>query len=152
MKPVTVAECDPELEAALIELRFVVPQYRALRQKFLRAHADLERYRELAAIKYELADVAAVIRSHADRTKLSFESLVAIVEAAAPLTGQVRGKRKSPAMNALLANVATAETYAAKADEEAREELALASYAARESARRLARLGQGREYLEASLG
>lgn len=152
MKPVTVAECDPELDAALEALRFTVPQYRALRRKFLNAHSDPDRYRELAAVKHEVADHRDAIRAHADRCNLHVDALIEIVEAAAPLTSFARGKRKSPAVNALLANIATAQGYAVKADQEAREELAFATYAARHANRAVNLLGTAREYLEASRG
>ncbi len=152
MKPVTVAECDPELEAALEALHFVVPSYRAARAKFLCAHNDPDRYRELAAIKHEVADLRDSIRAHAERCNLHVDALIQIVEAAASLNPLVRGKRKSPAVNALLANIATAQGYAAKIDQEAREERALGEYGARLANRHLVQLGTAREYLEASLG
>lgn len=152
MKPVTVAECDPELEMALEALHFVVPAYRAARAKFLAIHADPDRYRQLGAIRHEVADLRDQIRAHAERTGLGVETLIHLVEQATPLTKHNRGKRKSPAVNALLANIATAQGYAAKVDQEAREEFAFAEHAARLAGRNLSTLGAAREYLEASLG
>lgn len=152
MKPVTVAECDPELDAALEALHFVVPNYRAARAKFLAIHSDPERYRHLGAIKHEVTDLRDQIRTHAERCNLHVDALVHVVEQAAPLTKYIKGKRKSPAVNALLANLSTIEGYAAKADQEAREEFAFAEFNARHSARNLTVLGAAREYLEASRG
>lgn len=152
MKPVTVAECDPELEAALEALHFVVPSYRAARAKFLAYHSDPERYRHLAAIRQEVADLRDQIRAHADRCNLPVDALVHVVEQAAPLTKHLKGKRRSPAVNGVLANLSSVEGYAAKANQEAREELAFAEFTARHAARNLTLLGTAREYLEASLG
>ncbi|MEH3121119.1 MAG: hypothetical protein PGN16_03920 [Sphingomonas phyllosphaerae] len=152
MKPVTVAELDPELDAALEALQFVIPLYRRVGRDFLTAQTDPEKYQSLGAIQHRHADLVDAIAAHAARVGVTTETLVRLVESAEPITKKVRGQRKSPAVNALLANVRTAEGYAEKAAEEARVNFAFAKHVARQAVDTLAAYGAGREYLEASLG
>ncbi|MBB4611745.1 hypothetical protein, partial [Sphingomonas yabuuchiae] len=79
-------------------------------------------------------------------------ALIRLIEVAAALTKAPRGQRKSPAVNAVVANLKDGMGYAERVASDARVEFIIAQRAAKKAAADLAALGEALQYVEASLG
>lgn len=151
--PVTLAEIDPDLDQTVEEMRWKVGRYHDLGPMIIDARNDASRYGTLAARIAERAEIFESISVRA--AKLNIKSpyaLIRLVEIAAALTKQPRGRRKSPAANALVANLRDGMNYADRAATEARVEYIIARRAAKQAADAVAELGEALQYVEASLG
>lgn len=150
----TIAEVDDDLDQAIERLQYVVPRYRAVGRLLLDAHGNPERYHEFARLKHERADLRDQIALQSDRLNLKpVDALIRLVEVAVPLTKRQRGgKRKSPTLNAVLAEITEAERYATKAEEEAKVEFVVAKHTVKSAIEAVAELSSARAYLEANRG
>lgn len=60
--------CDPDLDSAITEFRYVAQRLRTLDQQMLTAAVD--RYKHFAAIKHERAELWANLRGKAEKLQL----------------------------------------------------------------------------------
>lgn len=151
--PVTLAEIDPDLDQTVEEMRWKVSRYHQLGPMIIEATNDPQLYRTLAARIDERGDLFETFRSRAEKLGIkSPYALIRLVEVAAALTKAPRGQRKSPAANAVLANLKDGIGYAERAASDARVEFIIAQREAKKAAAKLAALGEALQYVEASLG
>lgn len=94
--------CDPDLDSAITEFRYVAQRLRTLDQQMLTAAVD--RYKHFAAIKHERGEIWATLRSKAEKLQLVPEdhhlgarALLLVTEVAWILYGRNR-RKPTPAM------------------------------------------------------
>jgi hypothetical protein len=94
--------CDPDLDSAIAEFRYVAQRLRTLDQQMLTAAVD--RYKHFAAIKHERAELWANLRGKAEKLQLVPEdhhlgarALLMVTEVAWILHARTR-RKPTPAM------------------------------------------------------
>jgi hypothetical protein len=151
--PVLLAEIDPDFAQVFNNLRWKVARYRQLSPMILSASTDPMQYQKLGAMVAERQDIYATLHAQAEKMKIgSAYALMRLVETVEALTRRARGREKSPAANAVIAELHEELRRAEKAAEEARVEYIIRRRMAKEAADAAASVSAALKYVEASLG